>query len=216
VHPKLGLAILIVSCMQLVLGVLRPGIGSVHRARWLTAHSTFGRLLVGAAWANCILGILLFHAKLAEPLAAWMVPSVLAMVSCRPLGPLGPLSRGGLLLAGAARSLPGACAALRPGFGPGPARASSAQQGVPRAPGHACSNDPDPARGGRGQSMRSRAFHPADPMLPTGRCWRAAGASGLLGDGCTPGANGIARTARCRALAPLPAVRRPSSWSPTA
>jgi hypothetical protein len=81
VHPKLGLAIVVLSCLQTITGLLfRPSPDHRLRGTWRLSHSVMGHVLVLSSWVNVILGIILFSKKFAEPLYRWLVPVVATMV----------------------------------------------------------------------------------------------------------------------------------------
>jgi hypothetical protein len=82
-HQVLGTTVFALACLQLVGGLLRPGVDHPRRPIFNFMHPWLGRMAVAAAWANIYLGMVIWH-RATQPLklVTWVAPvaSVMAAI----------------------------------------------------------------------------------------------------------------------------------------
>jgi hypothetical protein len=66
---------MVVSCLQGVLGMLRPEPEARGRGMWDTLHHSWGRITIIAGMGNAILGALLIHDLKDESYLHWLLPA---------------------------------------------------------------------------------------------------------------------------------------------
>eukprot|EP00879_Flechtneria_rotunda_P001115 GHRR01001257.1.p2 GENE.GHRR01001257.1~~GHRR01001257.1.p2 ORF type:complete len:373 (+),score=108.40 GHRR01001257.1:1707-2825(+) len=75
-HRGLGMATVAAMLLQVLLGVVRPGLGSTQRPLWRLAHQSLGWIMLLAGTAASYLGISLIHDLSGIPLAYWLGPAL--------------------------------------------------------------------------------------------------------------------------------------------